>query len=75
MTIGYPEIEGFTYLWDDGITESEREVKEPGLYKITVTTPGGNTNSGSIEVKEISDINLQALSQYYNYFYGDTISL
>lgn len=73
LTIGYPEKIGFTYLWNDGVKTHEREITESGTYTLTVTTPDGNQDTGSIEVIIVPPITLEIQSAFTNYFYGDTI--
>ncbi|MFV0237655.1 MAG: T9SS type B sorting domain-containing protein [Flavobacteriales bacterium] len=73
--IGYPEKKGFTYLWNDGLTTHERKVEKSGIYTLTVTTPDGNKNTGSISVTIMPPIELVIQSKFSHYFYGDTIKL
>jgi gliding motility-associated-like protein len=45
--------ENVTYLWDDGSTEKELVVKEPGIYTVRMSTPAGCLREYSTEVIEI----------------------
>ncbi len=74
VTIGYPYIEGFRYIWHDGVATNEREVTESGEYLLFVITPDGNQNMGIVKVTIIPPIELEIESDFSHYFYGDTIN-
>ena len=52
VTKSYPAISGFTYLWTkpDGTTATTNSLvlNQAGNYTLKVTTPDGNSNSGTI---------------------------
>ena len=75
MSVAYPEIEGFFYTWNDGVTTFEREIYESGIYTLAVTSPNGNSNIGSVEVIIYDLPEVEIIADYDYYFVGQEINL
>lgn len=73
VTIGYPYVEGLTYIWTDGVRTNQREITESGIYRLFVITPDGNQSVGNIKVTIIPPVELEIETPFSDYFYGDTI--